>query len=71
MSLIQLATYIMDMDKVWTERHGDWKQFQMTSCTHGLISRAGVAWKGLVDAAGPNCLVNNDKEISNVCVSNQ
>jgi hypothetical protein len=65
-SLIRLATFITTMDKEWTAHFGDWKQFQMTACTYGLISRAGVTWKELVDSASPKLVIDNEKGVPNV-----
>jgi hypothetical protein len=63
-SVIAFATHMVNIDKEWTERFGDWKQFQMTACTYNLIVRAGITWKELVDAASPKLIVNNAKEVS-------
>jgi hypothetical protein len=52
-SLTQLATFIITMDKVWTGKFGNWKQFNMTPCTYELITRAERIWSELVSSVNP------------------
>jgi hypothetical protein len=52
-SLIQLATFIENMDKEWSSRFGNWRRFTMSTCTYELIKRAANTWNAFVESAKP------------------
>jgi hypothetical protein len=52
--MVQVTQWCIGMDKLWTEQFGDWRKFEMTPCTRGLIEQCAETWNALLKSIKSN-----------------